>query len=226
MKIKADSFSRRRLLNGALGLGAVAATTRFWPSQAIAEPTKPRFLINVCASGGASIIDSFLAIAHSETSKWKSINAFPDQEVKRFDGSPFRAVDLTRPSTGAFPFPMATSQSSFVKAHKQNMLVATVENTSVNHFIGQRRSVTGNEAWKGRTLSECVALAHGNGFALPNINMTSGGFADRGLDETLPAACYAESIALPASWSLALDARQGLRDAPSASSIERARALR
>jgi hypothetical protein len=226
MKKTAHSFSRRRLLDGALGLGAAAATPGLWPANGDAEPTKPRFLLNVCASGGASIIDSFLAIAHSETSKWKSINAFPESEVKRFDGSPFRAVDLTRTSSGAYPFPLATNQSNFVQAHRDNMVVATVQNTSVNHFVGQRRSVTGNEAWKGRTLSECVALAHGNGFPLPNVNMASGGFSERGLDETLPEACYAESIALPASWSLGLDARQGIRGAPSASLIERARALR
>ncbi|WP_437624211.1 hypothetical protein [Sorangium sp. So ce1151] len=167
-----------------------------------------------------------LAVRHSESAHWETLNTFPDNQVKGFDGSPLRAVDIERPTAGPFPFPLRAKQSSFVQAHREQMLVATLTGTSVNHFIGQRRSVTGNEAWRGRTLQECVAMQYGAGFPIPNISMPAGGFVDRGHDETLPPFCFSELIAQPSTWSLGLDARKGIKTAPAPALLDEARRLR
>lgn len=56
--------------------------------------------------------------------------------------------------------------------------------------------------------------------------MTSGGFAERGHDDGLPAYCYSEPIAQPSTWSLGLDAREGILGAPPAALLAEARRLR
>ena len=63
--------------------------------------------------------------------------------------------------------PYTAVQSEFVAKHKQDMMVVTLTGTSVNHGIAQKRAITGNEAWSGRTLQELVALEYGDGYADP-----------------------------------------------------------
>jgi hypothetical protein len=107
------------------------------------------------------------------------------------------------------------------------MMVATWQRTSVNHLIGQRRAVSGNSAWYGRTLQEALALTYGAGFALPNVHLTAGtGYTERGLDATLPAYCYGETVADPRLWPLSLHGSQGILGAPSHGLLEQARTLR
>ncbi|MEM7677529.1 MAG: hypothetical protein AAF449_16130, partial [Myxococcota bacterium] len=185
------------------------------------------FLIVLTANGGASIIDSFMAIRASEVSAPQTLNCFPDSVVKNIDNTPFRAVDLGRSSVGQIPAPFEANQSAFIRKHASDITVATWSRTSVNHFIGQRRSVTGNEAWLGRTIQEAVALQHGERFALPNIHLTSGsGFTERGSDNSLPARVFGEPIADPALWPLALDGAKGLPREVSRSLLQRARRMR
>ncbi|AUX40444.1 hypothetical protein SOCE26_018450 [Sorangium cellulosum] len=226
MKSAQSKIGRRQLLQWGVAAGGALGVSSLLSSRGRAAGIPPRYLLVIGAHGGASIVDSMLAVRHSESAHWETINTFPDSEVKGFDGSPLRAVDIERPTAGPFPSPLRAKQSSFVQAHREQMLVATLTGSSVNHFVGQRRSITGNEAWRGRTLQECVAKEYGDDFSIPNINMTSGGFADRGHDETLPSRCFSELIAEPSTWSLGLDARKGIKAAPPSALLDEARRLR
>ncbi|MDX2012033.1 MAG: hypothetical protein SFW67_17705 [Myxococcaceae bacterium] len=188
---------------------------------------KPRFLITIAAAGGASIIDSFLAVRASEAGQSAArLNTFPDSAVQAVSGSPFRAVRYMGPRLGAIPIAVNTNQLAFAQKYRDDMLVATSTGTSVNHVIAQKRAITGNAAWKGRTLQEVVALQWGQGFPLPNVNMAVGGYAERGTDGSLPASCYAETVTGPSLWPLGLDGAKGIRGAPSREVVELARRAR
>src|SRR5687767_7130585 len=73
---------------GGVALGVKPFAKPAWAQGAPAK--KPRFLIVIGAMGGASIIDSFLAIRGSESANAANINTFPDAEVLDVAGSPFR----------------------------------------------------------------------------------------------------------------------------------------
>ena len=214
-----------------LGLSAAAVAGSAWGvSRALAQVSGlddgPRFLIVMTGTGGASIIDGALAIRASESANASAINTFPDALVTAYGDSPLRAVDLSDDSVGAIPIGFNANQSGFVQRHRQQMLVCTSTGTSVNHAIGQRRSVTGNEAWSGRTLQELCATAYGDGYAIPNVHLATGtAFTERGTDASLPAWAYGEPVADPALWPLALDGTKGLA-APSADLVQKARILR
>ena len=196
----------------------------------------PRFLIVISASGGASIIDSFLAIRATECANASTLNVFPDAQVSSVAGSPFRAVKYSANNLGAINnIAINVDQLPFVTKHAPQMLVATCTGTSVNHIIAQRRSLTGNGAWNGRTLQEAMALEYGAGFPIPNVNMGSGGYLERGADDSLPSYCYAEAVADAKLWPLGLDGARGikaadgtgtLRDAPDPQLVALARKLR
>lgn len=221
--------TRRGVLKGLGALGALGAAGSMGLklSQAQAAGDGPRYLIVLAASGGASIIDGPLAIRASESTNAARLNVFPDALVQSIDGLPFRAVDQRREELGQIPVAFTANQSDFVRRHGQDMMVSTWTRTSVNHFIGQRRAVTGNEAWLGRTLQEMVAYTHGAGFALPNVHLqTGGGFTTPGTDRALPDWCFGEVVSDPALWPLALDGGKGLLEAPPPGLLAKARALR
>lgn len=177
---------------------------------------KPKFLIVIAASGGASIVDSFMAVRASEAGMNAArFNTFPDAQVQAVSGSPFRAVKVSAPKLGSIPIAVNADQLAFVQRHRDDMLVAASVGTSVNHVIAQKRSLNGNGAWKGRTLQEAVALQWGQGFPLPNVNMAVGGYGERGADDSLPASVYAETVTSPSLWPLGLDGARGIRGAPS-----------
>lgn len=221
------STDRRRFLGG---LGAAAGAAAFGipgPRRLGAQTEMPRFLIVLTGSGGANIIDGPLAIRASESANAAAINTFPDALVSTVEGSPLRAVDIgAQNALGPIPIGFTANQSDFLRRHHADMLVTTVRGTSVNHSIGQRRSVTGNEAWLGRTLQEVHALTYGEGAPLPNVHLATGtAFTERGTDGTLPAWAYGEQVADPALWPLTLDGTKGL-SAPDPALVEAARTLR
>ncbi len=223
-------LSRRELIKAA-GLAAAAGSTgiatTFAPSQARAAGDKPRFLIVVAASGGASIIDSFMAIRESEAgSAAPNINCFVDNEVKDIADSPFRAVDLRRSRVGAIPIPFSSNQSDFVNKHKNDLMVVTQTCTSVNHTVAQKRSLTGNDAFNGRTLQEAMATQYGEAFPLPNVNMAAGGYIVPGVDPSTPSFAYSEPVAQAALWPLSLHGSRGIKNLPAQSRIDLARQLR
>lgn len=220
-----STIHRRHFLKGAVAGGALGASALLHRRGEAAEGD-PRFLIVLAASGGASIIDSVMAIRQSESNNAGALNTFPDQLVQGFEGSPFRAIDLSNDRLGAIPFPYTANQSNFVRKNKDDMMAVTLTGTSVNHGIAQKRSLTGNEAWRGRTLQEAVASTYGEGFAIPNVNMAIGtNYIDRGTDLSLPGFAYGEPVAQPALWPLALDGSRGLK-APRRDLIAMMRALR
>lgn len=225
--------TRRQVLKGLGAAGGAAAAASLGlmgqPRAQVPEGagSDPRFLIVMGCAGGASIIDGALAIRESESARADVLNTFPDALVHQPDGSPLRAVDQDRDTLGNLPAAVQARQAWFVQKHHQQMAVATWERTSVNHQIGQRRSVTGNEAWAGRTLQECVALQHGAGMPLPNVHLMGGaGFTERGSDASLPPWAFGESVTDPRTWPLSLDAVKGIKGAPSRGLFDRARALR
>jgi hypothetical protein len=209
---------------GVLGLGR-HARAQDAEEEALARSANPRLLIVLSTTGGASILDAMLAIRESESANAATLNCFPDSAVRTV--GPFRAVDIDLPNLGAIPMPVKGRQSALVEAHQADMMVATWQRTSVNHLVGQRRAVSGNSAWYGRTLQEAVALTYGAGFALPNVHLSAGtGYNDRGSDAALPAYCYGETVADPRLWPLSLHGSQGILGAPSHGLINQARTLR
>lgn len=224
-------LSRRQLIKalslgaagGAAGLPALLHSRR---GAAQNPDKKPYFLIVIPGAGGASIIDSLLAIRQGESNNAPNINCFPDAEVNDVPDSPFRAVNLRRARAGQIPIPFETNQLDFVNRHKNDLMAVTVTGTSVNHRVAQKRSLTGNEAWRGRTLQEAVAYEYGAGHPLPNVNMTADGYIERGIDDSLPAYCFHEPVADAGVWPIGLDGSKGIKDLPSRALIERARALR
>jgi len=209
---------------GVLGLGR-HARAQDAEQEALARSSDPRLLIVLTTTGGASMLDAMLAIRASESANARTLNCFPDSAVRTV-GS-FRAVDIDVPYLGAIPIPVKGRQSAMVEAHQADMMVATWQRTSVNHLVGQRRAVSGNNAWYGRTLQEAVALTYGAGFALPNVHLTAGtGYTERGSDAALPAYCYGEFVADPRLWPLSLHGSQGIVGAPSHGLINQARLLR
>lgn len=214
-------LNRRGFLKGVGALAAGGAlsmlpTTKEGFAKEGDSSDKTKFLIVLTAGGGASIIDSLMAISDSESQNSNLINCFPDEKITRFQNSSLRAVDLARSDLGAIPASFQSNQSNFVRKHMADIMGVTWERTSVNHTIGQRRSVTGNEVWQGRTMQEIVALNYGEGFTLPNAHLSSGtGYVQRGTDDSLPSYCYGEPISDPALWPLALDGVKGVgRDIP------------
>lgn len=220
-------FNRRQALLG-LSATALGTATALGSRSASAQidPKDRRFLIVIGAAGGASIIDSFLAIRESECSEAATVNCFPDAVVGQHQGAPFRAINLRDTKTGPTPFPLATDQLSFVQKHHRDLMVATLSCTSVNHDVAQRRSLTGNDAWSGRTLQEAVAMAYGRGVPLPNVNMAAGTmFMEPGTDRSVRADCFPEPVVSPTTWPLSLHGSKGIAG-PDAALIQKARALR
>lgn len=223
-------MSRRGLLKALAAVGAgtaVGAPLLLRSRTARSDGGKPpKFLFVMAGFGGASIIDAALAIRESESASASTINAFPDAEVVDIAGSPLRAVDLSRDSIGAIPQAVATRQSDFFTKHRDDIMVATYSGTSVNHTIAQHRSITGNGAFRGRTLQEMVALEYGADCPLPNVNMGQLGFLENGTDRSLPGFAYAEPVAQPFLWPLSLDGSRGIQDAPDRELVEAARQVR
>lgn len=230
------SINRRRLLQAfAASAGAAAAGTTVARHARGAE-NSPRFLIVLAAFGGGSIIDSFLPIKESETSSPADLDCLPDAEVISTAGTPIRAADATcRSFLGQSLYNPATQTyttyqpalSPFVAKYKDDMMVTTVQGSSVNHAIAQRRALTGGgSAWGGRTLQEIVALTYGKGLPLPNVNMASLGYLERGSDPTLESFAYGEPVPEPLVKALSVSASRGIAGAPDQKLIEIARKLR
>jgi hypothetical protein len=228
-------LSRRHLLSALCATAGVTAMPSLLGRRAAhSAPTgnpDRKFLIVIGAFGGASIIDSFLPFTHSEATDSDVVNCFPDANVKQPLGSNIRAVDW---SANLFGTNITGDLSTFVKSHHKDMLVSTLTGTSVNHAVAQKRSITGNGAWNGRTLQEAIAHAYGADCPIANVNMGSLGYAAHGDDTALPQWAYMEPVAVPTLWPLALDGSRGLKvsdgselqDVPNGKLLEAARELR
>jgi hypothetical protein len=214
---RSSKITRRSLIKS-LGTGLLGSTiaapllrTAFKPTSAYAQMANadPRFLIVVACAGGASIIDSVMAVRASE-SQQNTVNTFPDAQVRSPDGSPFRAVQQQINGLGAIPYQGMVDQYDFVNRHSNHMAAMTYTGTSVTHQIAQKRSLTGNDAWGGRTIQEAVAAHYGQGYSIPNVTMAFGGYNELGHDETLPSYAQHEVINAPVLWPLSLHGSKGV----------------
>ena len=232
-------YSRRNFLKAA----AVAASAGAWPHRARAQNGDlPRFLVILTAHGGASIVDSLLAVSRSECEAAggdpSRRTTFADepltpptnasyQYLRSIPDSPFRAPVWRGEINFGRPITRTIDLFNLINKHKQDMLVMTQTVTSVNHDVGQARSVTGNGAWRGRTIQEEMAAAYGLGLPLPNVHLTSGsGFVTRGIDDQLPSLFVGETVADPLVWPLALDSTTAIRPWLSSSAVAAMRAVR
>lgn len=215
-------LNRRQILKG-FAAGAAAACL---PWQARAQQVDPRFLIVMTGTGGASIVDAMLAVRASQSQNAESLNVYPDAMVQRIGDLPFSAIDQDLRDIGPLPYAGPANQTDFLRRHGQDMLVVTHTGTSVNHLIAQKRALTGNDAWGGRTLQEIVAATYGQGLAVPNVNMGSGGYLEPGIDTRLPDFARAEPVIDPTVWALGLDGNRGVDQAPPRGVLDAARRFR
>jgi hypothetical protein len=222
------SLSRRDLLRGASATAGAYAASQVLGGSRIAradDKRPPKFLIVLGASGGASVIDGPMAIRATESKNARTVNCYEDANVTTALGD-LRAVKHVAPSVGPIPYAIDIDQASFIRKYGVDMQVVTATTTSVNHSVAQRRSVTGNEAWRGRTLQELVALEYGSGLALPNVHLSTGSeFTARGTDGSLPAYAFGETIADPLLWPLSTHGSRGIAGA-NQDMVARARTLR
>ncbi|MFN3201986.1 MAG: twin-arginine translocation signal domain-containing protein [Bradymonadia bacterium] len=220
------ALSRRQLLKG-MALGGAMATMP-WSRRALAQsaqrPNNRKFLIVIAAAGGASIIDSFLAVRASQCSRADELNTFPDAMVQQI--GEFTAIDQELRNLGPLPYRGSAEQSGFVQRHQSDMMVVTCTGTSVTHQIAQKRALTGNDAWGGRTLQEAVSASYGEGLPLPNVNMGFAGYQEPGIDRSLPAWARHELVGDARRWGLGLDGMRGIESAPARSLVEMARRTR
>jgi hypothetical protein len=211
---------RRQVLQGLAAAGAAALL----PWRARAQVQGERFLIVITGTGGASIIDAMLAVRASESRDAAAVNAYPDGMVQSIGA--FRAIDQRLNALGPLPYQGPVNQSDFVRRHAQDMMVVTHTGTSVNHLVAQKRAITGNDAWAGRTLQEVVAATYGQGVPLPNVNMGVGGYIEPGIDPELPTRARAEPVVDATLWALGLDGQKGIENAPPRRALELTRSLR
>jgi hypothetical protein len=182
-----------------------------------------KLLIVVAAAGGASIVDSFMPVlARSENT---GIRTYKPEQIDGVAGSPFRAVKKVKYSLGV-PVGNDYEMVDFIKHHGQDMAVMPLTCSSVNHLIAAQRSLNGNGVNKGRTLMEAVAAQYGADKLLPNINMSSGGYALDGTDAALPSFAKAEQIADALLFPLALHREQMIADRSNHELLEAARMVR
>ena len=232
-----QQINRRKLLKGAGGasLGTLLAMHGFGRGQgfgglAAAAEEKPKFLIVMTCSGGASILDSFMAMTESEVTAAGGdparLNCFVDADVTRFADHDLRAVSVNTQIATLGGYPIATNQTEFVRKHGADTMVVTTEGTSVNHGIAQKRSLTGNDAWHGRTIQEAVAAHFGGQLPIANLNMGSGGFGLPGIDPSLPAFAHNAMVSDPLYWALGLHSNAGLSGVPADNLLAMARNVR
>jgi hypothetical protein len=233
---KIEPYTPRRSLNRRelLGLAAAAGIAGLvWPRASaraqtrVLDPRDRKLLFVFCAQGGASIIDSFLPIVDSEVGDPElaaTLNVFPAAQVEQRPGSNIRSV---RPSDGNYLyFRRPTDMGLLVERHGQDMVVVAHEGTSVNHTVGQQRSLNGNGINRGRTLMEEMALQYGGGLALPSCNMAIDGYVRHGADPSVPIEARHEVISTPLLFATGTHGSRALVGAPDPALIAQARAAR
>lgn len=207
--------SRRSFFRGLAAAGAATAlASSIGAPRARAATPARRLLFVIGASGGASIIDSFLPLLSSEAAPASrdTLVAYPDAIVQQAPGSAFRVVrNLANAGFPTSPlFRSSFEQGDLVRAHGADMLLATVENTSVNHVVAQARALNGAGIDGGRTILEAAAMTHGEGLVLPAVNLASGGYLDAGTRADTPDWARAEIVNDPLRFAASTDGSRGL----------------
>ena len=223
--------SRRRFC---LGLGAAAAaagtvglrTAGADESAPLSTPEDRRLLFVVGASGGASIVDSFMPVSTDEvpaSADTDRLDVYRPEELIQPEGSRIRCV---RPLANTGFLTPGYAMQTFLEDHYQTMTVVAHEVTSVNHLVAQKRSVTGANVNRGRTIAEAVAARHGADLPLANCNMAQGGFVEPGDDLSLPAHARGEIITSPDVYALSTHGGRGVVGGLDDAALGRARGIR
>ena len=213
-----NKISRRSLIKAgsaaALGTAALPYGVKVQAAEGEAEDKK--FVFVICASGGASIIDSFMAPATGPAA----------HTIVRPDGSNLNAVaPLDNSIQGVIPLGNGYSQVTFLQKHGADTAVMAHEVSSVNHIIAAKRAVTGDNVFGGRTIMEAVADKYGKSCMLPNLALSGGGYGLHGDDVTLPSIARGETITDPLMFAFATHGYKGLAGMDEAQ-INGARGLR
>jgi hypothetical protein len=219
------TFLRNLALGAAVSSSGALGSWLTRPRAARAAASNRRYLFVITATGGASIIDSFLPVLASEVStpeRAARLVTYPESAVARPNGAALRCV---RNLGLRGLFHNDYDLTSFLAAHARDLTVVTADTTSVNHGVAQKRAVTGAGIDGGRTIMEAAAVRHGDGLLLPNVNLAQGGYLEPG-DAALPDRARAEAVARAELFAIATHGYRGIPRAPSADVIERARAAR
>jgi uncharacterized protein (DUF1501 family) len=218
MKIKNHPFDRRQIFKagGAAALGAAfAGSSSSLQAQAAADK---KYIFNICAFGGANIIDSFLA---------QSTGPAAYNNIVQPNGSAFKTIPpLANSIQGAINLGNGYDQAVFVQKHGADMMVMTCEVSSVNHIIAAKRAMTGDNINGGRTIAEAVAMAYGGSCPLPNLMLAGGGYALHGDDETVPDLARAQAVNDPLMFAFATHGFKGMTNAMNSGDMAAARKLR
>jgi hypothetical protein len=233
MKQKESSLSRRDLLRwaSAAGLSGLLVPEIGWaqtaPELRMVPAKERKLLFVVAAYGGASIIDSFMPLLDSEVPDFflaQTLNVFPEYLVEQRAGQSLRTVKLLD-DYGIYTKP-TFSLGDFVARHGADVAVVGHEVSSVNHTVGQQRSLNGAGINRGRTLMEAMALRYGGGLPVPSCNMASDGYVRHGADVSVPLEARHELIASPLLFGAGTHGYKGISAAPADAVMLRARAAR
>lgn len=196
-----SKLSRRGFVAGA-GAGALAASTTFPWTPARAKAQDRKYIFVVCASGGASIIDSFLAQSSGPAAYLGLVKP---------QGSAFAACPVLLNSIqSTIPLGNGYAQADFVKKHGNDMIAMTCEVSSVNHQIAAKRAMSGDNVFGGRTIVEAVAMQYGSDLALANLMLAGGGYGGHGDDPTVPERARAQVVSDPLMFAFATHGSRGV----------------
>lgn len=213
--MKKFNISRRSLLQAgsAAALGSVAGSV----PKLIGQEQDKKYVFVICAAGGASIIDSFMA---------PSAGVAGHTNIIQPNGSQLVAVPpLDNSIQGVIPLGNGYSQATFLQKHGADTLAMAHEVSSVNHIIAAKRAVTGDNVNGGRTIMEAVAEKYGTSCVIPNLGLAGGGYGLAGDDPTLNVRARAQNIADPLMFAFATHGFKGIGNANDAF-MSKARALR
>jgi hypothetical protein len=230
--MKSITLSRRRALQSLLATAALPLATTA-STSARAQAQDRRFLFVVCASGGADIRDSFLPLVTGEAGA--NVRSHLASDVRTIGG--LRCVDRQDPlrfyvGAGSQAGQNGPVQRTFLEEHGNDVAVAAVNGTSVNHIVAARRWLNGaGQVMRGRTLLESHALAYATpDMPLPAVTLANGGYLDPGDDVALPDVARAETVQNALLFGLATDPSRGVlpidRGAQKEALLRRARRVR
>lgn len=222
-----QTINRRRLLQR---LGAAAAAGIVSPSllsslastsaRAQGRLADQKLLFVIAAAGGGSMIDSFMPIVDPGNSP---IVSYPANLIA--EGGGFRCVHAPVPvNLGGFN--VNGHLLPFAQRHGSDTAVMTVESTSVNHIVAQKRSLTGAGVHGGRTILEAASARHGAGLLMPNVNMCESGYLEPGDDASVADRDRSVAVADALLFPFATDGFRGIKGAPERRLLERARTVR
>ena len=234
MSTSTSRFSRRRFVQlaaaaaGAGVAGGLTSPRAHGETPAPVPPEQRKLLFVFCAYGGAGVIDSFMPIADTEVGDAElasRLNVFPESLIEQRAGSNLRSVKILEDGYAYYAKP-SFPMGDLLTHHGDDVVVMAHEVTSVNHNVGQQRSLNGGGLDRGRTIMETAAMRYGGGLPLPSCNMASDGYLKHGADPNVPPEARHELITTPGLFAASTHGYKALDGAPGDAAMARARAVR